>query len=131
MGCRAESADRGDSDQLSVDAAGWRRQFTIRAIHRGLGGRRPKAEAERLAYGDLIEEWRKAHGRRWPGWQCAGCDEPIGGLSSLTLSDGNRVHFDEENECLIRFGRRWRGDAVAGLRALGVELPPPAGYELS
>lgn len=55
--------------------------------------------------------------------QCAGCDEPIGGLSALALADGNRIHFDEENECLIRFGRRWHGDAIAGLRELGIEPP--------
>jgi hypothetical protein len=80
-----------------------------------LRGDRRKDEAERLAYGELLDEWRNSHGRRWPVWQCAGCDEPIGGLSVLLLADENRVHFDEERECLVRFGRRWRGDAVAGL----------------
>ena len=110
------------------DPAWWRRHLTIRSIHRGLTGRWTKDETERLAYGELLDEWRKSQGRRWPVWQCAGCDEPIGRLSVLPLADGNRVHFGQERECLIRFGRRWGGDAVAGLQALG--LNPPPGFEL-
>jgi hypothetical protein len=62
------------------------------------------------------------------GLACAGCDEPIGGLSALLLAEETRVHFGEERECLIRFGRRWRGEAVARLRVLG--LDPPEGVEL-
>jgi hypothetical protein len=61
------------------DPAWWRRHFKIRTIHWSLSGRRRKGEAARLAYGELLDEWRKSHGRRWPAWQCAGCDEPIGG----------------------------------------------------
>jgi hypothetical protein len=110
------------------DPAWWRRRFTIRAIHWGLSGRWTKAEADRIAYGELLDEWRNSHGQRWPVSQCAGCDEPLGGLSALSLADENRVHFDEQLECLIRFGRRWRSEAVAGLRALG--LDPPPGFEL-
>jgi hypothetical protein len=106
-----------------ADAAWWRRQFTIRTLHWGLSGRWTKDEAERLAYGELLDEWRKSHGRRWPFWQCAGCDEPIGGSSTLLLANGNRVHFDEECDCLIRFGDRWRGEATAGLKALGLAAP--------
>lgn len=85
------------------------------------------AEAERLAYGELILQWHRWNGRRWPLWQCAGCDAPISGAAPLDLADGNRVHFDGR-ECLSRFGERWRGDAVAGLRVLGFE--PPKGFEL-
>jgi hypothetical protein len=110
------------------DLAWWRRHFTIRTIHWGLTGRWTKDEAEGLAYGELLDEWRRSQGRRWPAWQCAGCDEPIGDLSALLLADENRVHFDGERECLIRFGRRWRGEAAAGLQALGLE--PPEGFEL-
>jgi hypothetical protein len=110
------------------DPAWWRRHFNIRTIHWRLSDKRTKAEAERLAYGELLDEWRKSYGRRWPAWQCAGCDEPIGGLSALSLADEYRVHFGEEQECLIRFGQRWRGEAAAALRAIG--LDPPAGFEL-
>jgi hypothetical protein len=111
-----------------LDAPWWRRHFTIRTIHWGLSGKWTKDEAERLAYGELLDEWRMSRGRRWPAWQCAGCDEPIGDLSALLLADETRVHFGEERECLIRFGRRWQGEAAAALRALGLE--PPLGFEL-
>jgi hypothetical protein len=128
---RLQSLDPAASDGCSdvsdlPDGKSWRRRYTIRTIHWGLGGRRTRVEAARLAYGELLDEWCKLHGRRWPAWQCAGCDEPIGGLSALTLADGNRVHFDEANECLIRFGRRWHNEVNAGLRALGLE--PPTGF---
>jgi hypothetical protein len=50
--------------------------------------------------------------------------KPIGGLAALDLADGSRVHF-ETLDCLLAFGTRWRGEATAGLRALGLD-PPPA-----
>jgi hypothetical protein len=59
-------------------------------------------------------------------WQCAGCGEPIADLPSMTLADGNRVHLDGLG-CLLAFGDRWRGEATAGLGALG--LDPPADCE--
>jgi hypothetical protein len=89
--------------------------------------RRPRAEAKRLAYGELILQWHRWNGRRWPPWQCAGCDAPISGAATLDLADGNRVHFDER-ECLTRFGGRWRGAATTGLQSFGLELPD--GFEL-
>jgi hypothetical protein len=46
------------------DPAWWRRQFTIRTIHWGPSGKRIKVEAEGLAYGELLDEWRKSQGRR-------------------------------------------------------------------
>ncbi len=119
----ADDPDADEGHRSPADAAWWRNYFTIRTIHRQLSGKRGRSGAQRLAFNDLVDEWRVQYGRRWPVWQCAGCDEPIGGLSALALADGNRIHFDEENECLIRFGRRWHGDAIAGLRELGIEPP--------
>jgi hypothetical protein len=116
-----------DERPAPADATWWRGWYAARIVH-WFHGDRQRNEAEHLAYGELLDEWRKSHGRRWPEWQCAGCDAPIGGLSALPLADGNRVHFGEERECLIRFGQRWRGEAVAGLRALG--LDPPIEFEL-
>ena len=110
-----------------AEAAWWRRRFTISTIHWELSGKRTKAEAERLAYAQLLDDWRRLHGTRWPVWQCAGCGKPIGGLSALSLTDGNRVHFGEKIECLTPFGRRSHGDAIAALRAL--KLKPPPGFE--
>jgi hypothetical protein len=78
--------------------------------------------ARPLAWGDLQNKWHTKHGRRWPSWQCAGCEKPIGSLDSITLPDGNRVHF-EPIDCILEFGRRWRGDARRALVALGLEAP--------
>ena len=66
--------------------------------------------------------------RRWPAWQCAGCNAPLGGSQALNLPDGNRVHFDPI-DCLIRFGNRWRGDAHKALVACGLEPPNVVGEE--
>src|SRR5690348_4903669 len=65
------------------EATWWRRHFQVRVITRGLTGVRPRAEAERLAFGDLVVDWHRLHGARVPEWQCAGCGEPIGGLPAL------------------------------------------------
>jgi hypothetical protein len=77
---------------------------------------------------ELLNEWHTRNGRRWPIWQCAGCDQLIGGLAALTLADRNRVHLDDKLSCLLRYGERWRSEATAGLRALG--LHPPRGFDL-
>jgi hypothetical protein len=69
--------------------------------------------------GDLQNEWHTKHGRRWPSWFCAGCEKPIGGLDSIDLADGNRVHV-EPLHCMIEFGQRWR-DTDSALVALGLE----------
>jgi hypothetical protein len=86
---------------------------------------RPMDEAAELAWGELEDRWHRLHGTRTPRWQCAGCRQPIGGLSSLELADGNRVHFDAAYglDCLLAFGERWRAEATAGLRALGLDPP--------
>ena len=85
-------------------------------------------EARRPAWGDVENEWHELHGRRWPAWQCAGCNAPVGGSQALNLPDGNRVHF-EPIDCLIRFGKRWRGAACEALVAFGLE--PLALMEIS
>jgi hypothetical protein len=88
---------------------------------------RPMDEAAGLAWGELEERWHKLRGARVPEGQCAGCGELIGGREVLGLSDGNRVHFGDSLDCLFAFGERWRSEATAALRALG--LDPPAGLD--
>jgi hypothetical protein len=83
----------------------------------------PPDEAAALAWGEIEGRWHKLHGARWPPWQCAGCDQPIGGLAAVTLADGNRVHLGKLG-CLLCFGRRWRSAAASALRSLGIERPP-------
>ena len=107
------------------DPEWWHRHYIIRAIDWELSGARPGAKAQELAWGELLSEWHKRYGRRWPTWQCAGCSEPIGGLAALDLADGNRVHLDKL-DCLLSFGERWRSEAAAGLQALGLDPPPDA-----
>jgi hypothetical protein len=86
----------------------------------------PMNEAANLAWGEMQVRWHRLHGVRIPEWQCAGCREPIGGLAALGLADGNRVHFDAAHgfDCLLSFGERWRAEAMAGLRVLGLDPPP-------
>jgi hypothetical protein len=109
------------------DSAWWRREFTVRTLGR-LFGNRTIDEAEQLAFERLIVEWHRQHGVRVPGWQCAGCGGPVGSLAWLDFDDGNRVHFDEQRACLIRYGERWRGTARRALIAMG--LQPPAGTDV-
>jgi hypothetical protein len=87
------------------------------------GALHPAERAPQIAWGEMQWRWHRLHGTRAPQWQCAGCWEPIGGLELLTLGDGNRVHLDRLG-CLLRFGERWRSEAAAGLRALGLDPPP-------
>jgi len=104
----------------------WRERFAAKAVLWFVGDREWEA-AKRLAWGDLENEWHFQYGKRWPTWQCAGCDAPIGGSQALNLPDGNRVHF-EPIDCLIRFGKRWRGAACEALVAFGLE-PPSLGED--
>ncbi len=105
----------------SADARHWRDRLDARTVE-WFHGERGREEARWLAWGDLVNEWHELHGRRWPTWQCVGCDGPISGTRAFTLADGNRVH--DTLECLIAFGKRWRGAAHSALVALGLEPPP-------
>src|SRR5262245_33464164 len=103
----------------ATEAAYWKGRFTARSFE-WLQGESGWGAAKRLAWRDLQNEWHELYGRRWPSWQCAGCDAPISGREALFLPDGNRVH-SEPIDCLITFGRRWRSEAGAGLVALGLK----------
>jgi hypothetical protein len=54
------------------------------------------------------------------GKQTKRCEKPLGGLDLIDLADGNRLHV-ERLDCMIEFGRRWRGDAHVALVAVGLE----------
>ena len=112
--------------ELSPDPAWWRHHYLVRTINWELSGARPESSAQRIAWSELLNEWHRRHGTRISQGQCAGCGEPIGGRTTLDLADGNRVHLDGL-DCVLRFGERWRREATAGLRALG--LDPPARFE--
>jgi len=117
-----------DAAVAGTEARRWRDRLATRIVD-WFHGDRGWEEARRLAWGDLENEWHELHGWRWPSWQCAGCNAPLGGSQALDLPDGNRVHF-ELIDCLIRFGKRWRGDASEALVALGLEPPRIDGGQL-
>jgi hypothetical protein len=107
-----------------ADPAWWRDQFAQRVTHWEVEGKRPRRDAERLAWGELENRWNFAHGERVSRELCAGCRRPIGTEVVLYLIDGNRVHGRDGNDCLIRHGARWRATATGALIAMG--LQPPA-----
>ena len=117
-----------DAAVAGTEARRWRDRLATRIVD-WFHGDRGWEEARRLAWGDLENEWHELHGWRWPSWQCAGCNAPLGGSQALDLPDGNRVHL-ELIDCLIRFGKRWRGDASEALVALGLEPPRLDGGQL-
>jgi hypothetical protein len=113
---------------LAPDArSGWQERYEA-LIVLWSSRQRSSEEAHRLAWADLQNEWHVLHGRRWPAWQCAGCNRPLSGHPALDLPCGNRVHL-EDLECLIAFGRRWRHDAHQALITLGMH--PSEGEMLS
>jgi hypothetical protein len=130
LGPDVSRSKRGDQESATdnTEARRWCDLFATR-ITDWFHGDRGWEEARRLAWGDVENEWHGLHGQRWPSWQCAGCHAPIGGLQALNLPDGNRVHF-EPIDCLIRFGKRWRGAACEALVALGLEPPRLDGGQL-
>ena len=114
-------------DDVRSDPAWWRDQYEERARHRELGGRRPRAEAEVLAWGDMQWLWHKQRSERVPPGICGGCRKPIRTAEAIPLIDGAYVHDGKGHECLIAYGSRWRRQATAELRAFGLE--PPPGFE--
>jgi hypothetical protein len=102
--CAARTALLAGEVSPDTTTASWWCDFHAdRLANHELGGKRAGAEAGRLAYGDCIVRWHRLFGRRWPTWQCPGCDAPIGGLSALSLADGTRVHFDDKLACILRY----------------------------
>jgi hypothetical protein len=105
------------------DPAWWHDQYAKRAAHWQVGGKRPRIDAERLAWGDLENRWNLVHGERVSWDLCAGCRRPIGLTPALDFIDGNRVHDSAEHDCQIQHGERWRGAATRALVAMGLVRP--------
>lgn len=102
----------------------WRDEYEERAAIREFDGHYSRAEAERLAWGELENRWHKERDDRVPADTCAGCRRSIGQSPALDLTDGNRVHDRPDHACLIQHGKRWRGAATRALIEMG--LTPPA-----
>ena len=120
---------QGDARQPPVEAlhaSDWRDIFEERAAIREYDGGYARAEAERLAWGELQNRWHMVQGERIPRDLCAGCRRPIGNAEALDLIDSNRVHLADNNECLIAHGAGWRKTATEALVALGLLEAKPA-----
>lgn len=116
-------------DGNAAERAWWRDRYAARIVHWFRG--RPWEEAERLAYGEMIREWQQRHGAPARPGRCVGCGDDMPDDAGMVIDrDGARVHFDGVRgvDCIVAYGTRWRGGAVAGLQALG--LQPPEGFEL-
>jgi hypothetical protein len=115
---------------VAADPAWWHDFFEERAAIREIDGGRSREDAERLAFDDVILKWHHHHGAHSDPRRCAGCGVKLVGEADLVLSDGARVHLDAARgvNCVITYGQKWRGAAVAALRALG--LDPPKGFSL-
>jgi hypothetical protein len=108
---------------VDADPASWRDLFQERAAIRQFDGGYSRVEAEWLAWGELQNRWHMMHGARVPPDLCAGCLRAIGQAPALDLVDGSRVHDTAGQDCLIRCGKRWRGEATRALVALGLQPP--------
>jgi hypothetical protein len=101
--------DGGEDPDVSAGAARWCDRFAARNIH-WFRACRSWHEAELLAYGDCIDEWRKRHVTRPDPRLCASCGDELGANQGLSLCDNARVHFDDKYgaQCLNSYGRKWR-----------------------
>src|SRR5947209_3289984 len=110
---------KGKIIEALTDSASWPTRYEQALTHWSL--LHTADEAKRLAWGEMQTRWHRLHGSRSPEGQCAGCGEPIGSQTALSQGDGNRVHFDESRgfDCLIAYGKKWRGAATRGLFAVG------------
>ena len=112
-----------------AEAAEWRaRHREVLAHHRTLHS---PDKAASLAWGRMVNDWHALYGDRIPEWRCAGCDEAIGGFPALDTDEGSRMHYGagHGSDCLIAYGRRWRGTAMRALAAMGLQPPPPSDEE--
>ena len=116
---RLLAANKGQILAALADAKDWQSRHWEAVSH--WNALHDKDTATRLAWGEMLLGGTDCMAH---AWQCAGCEGPIGGLPTLHLSDGNRVHLDTL-DYLIGYGARWRGAAMDALAIMGLE--PPAG----
>jgi hypothetical protein len=122
-----DAADKASTVGNTLTSDDWRDLYEERSAIRQYDGHYTRAEAERLAWGELENRWNLEHSERVSRDLCAGCRRPIESASALDLIDGSRVHLNGGNACLIRHGKRWRATATRALMALG--LRPPVGVD--
>ena len=99
------------------DPADWLDAFEERAAIREFDGLYPRAEAEILAFGELVNQWHFQHAVITPG-QCAGCGRPAD-EDVIRLADGADAHLG----CVRTYGLKWRRMASESLVGLGLAIP--------
>jgi hypothetical protein len=100
----------------------WSSCYEERAKFLQYVGGHPRLKAERLAWSELQSKWHIEHGARVDPALCAGCGRPIGERQKLALPDGTAVHLDTF-DCLVMYGKRWRGAADTALIEMGLTRP--------
>jgi len=83
---RARPASR--KCRAAVGAEYWRDLFDERAAHHEFDGGYSRADAERLAFGEMILEWHRLLGVPPEPNHCAGCGDELPGEGGLYLCDG-------------------------------------------
>jgi len=135
MAALTEGDDHGEAASRecpgAAEAGYWRDFFDERAAHREFDGGYSRADAERLAFGEMILDWHRRYGARPDPFRCAGCGDELPSKGGLALCDGARVRLDavRKVDCIITYGKKWRSAAVVALPGLGFNLPQ--GFELS
>ena len=116
--------DHGFSCQVeSSEGSQWLDMYEERAAHRQFSAGCSRAEADRFAWGEIVNRWHLQNGEKVSPDTCAGCWRPIGADAVLDLIDGCRVHNRAGHSCLIQYGRRWRLRATRALVELGLRPP--------
>lgn len=83
-----------------------------------------ESQAHRWAYGAAVDDWLRANWSTPTTGQCAGCGGTLGPADNLHLKDGARLHTDDDNACLIAYGRKRHLAAAEALAGLGIKPPP-------
>jgi hypothetical protein len=79
-------------------------------------------KAASLAFGVMLNRWHRLHRTETDSARCAGCENVLSESKVLDLPDGARVHNQPDCECLLAYGDKWQGVAVAGLADFGIHF---------
>jgi hypothetical protein len=124
-----DSAEVHDSppDGTEAEAAELRYVYEERVGIRIYDAGYTRREAERLAFGEMIEQWCGRHPLPLRPEICAGCGVPLA-AGGLNLPDGARVHWEGDHvfDCLIAYGVGRKRRAAKALALCG--LQPQLGW---
>lgn len=102
---------------VNNDPQDWLEAFEERAAIREFEGLYPRAEAEALAFGEMVNQWHFQNAVIVEG-ECAGCGHPAD-ADAIRLADGADVHIG----CVRAYGLKWRRSASEALEKMGLTIP--------